>query len=106
VSGASPADLAVAFRSFPRRLHEALAASEGDPDRAAAARTLVPKVSQAVDDAAAALGVPSGDMASAAEAVAARIESIPADRWEVAVLEHVRRAALDAGRVIREISEV
>jgi hypothetical protein len=102
VSGASPEDLAVAFRSFPRRLQEALTASEDDSERAARAKALVPRVTQAIDDAAGALGVPSGDAA----AVAQRIASIPADRWDVGVLDRVRRAALDAGQAIRAIADL
>jgi hypothetical protein len=102
VSGASPEDLAVAFRSFPRRLQEALAAGEDDSDRAARARALVPTVTQAIDDAAGALGVPSGDAAS----VAQRIAAIPADKWDPGVLDRVRQAALDAGQAIRTIADL
>ena len=101
MSGSSPEDLAVAFRSFPRRLEQALAAAGGDPARAGAANALAPAVTSAFADAASALRVPGNDAA----AIAHRIESTPADQWDEAVLERVRAAALAAGRAIRAVAD-
>jgi hypothetical protein len=101
VSGSSPEDLAVAFRSFPRRLEQALAQAGGDASRSAKAHQLVPAVTKAFEDAAAALGLPTNDAA----AIATRIESTPANQWNDDALERVRAAALAAGRAIRAVAD-
>jgi hypothetical protein len=102
MTGSSPADLAVAFRSFGRRLDQALASAD-DPDRAAAARALVPQLEQVISEAARALGLEAGDGASAGAAVAAHIESIHADQWDDATLNRLRDVALRAGTALRAI---
>ncbi len=92
----SPSDLAVAFRSFPRRLQEAL----GDEDDSGQA----PALTGVVGEAAALVGATSsGDLAATAAAVAQRIEGRPADEWDVPTLDRLRQLALDAGRILREI---
>jgi hypothetical protein len=101
VTGSSPADLAIAFRSFPRRLDEALARAAGDPQRAAAANAAVPAVARAIGDAAAALGRSGLD----GPAIATHIESMPAGSWDEVVLERVQSAALAAGRAIRAVQD-
>jgi hypothetical protein len=104
VAGSSPTDLAVAFRSFPRRLREALALAEGDADRTRAAETRAADLHAVVQDAAATVGAPAGwDLAAGTEAVAQRIQSIEPDEWDEARLERLRALALDGGRILREV---
>ena len=101
--GSAPQDLAVAFRSFPRRLSGALASAEDDAHRTSAG-PLVAQLEQVVRDTATALGVPSeGAAADVAAAVAAAIENRPADDWTGADLDTARAAALEGGRLLRQI---
>jgi hypothetical protein len=75
--------LAVAFRSFPRRLREALALAEGDPARTRAAKDRAAELDRIVQDAAATVGASAGaDLAAGTEAVAKRIQSIEPDEWD------------------------
>jgi hypothetical protein len=91
----SPRDLAVAFRSFPRRLHEAL--DEGDEGAQSTALAGV------IGEAARLVGAPTGaDLATTASAVADRIEARPADEWDMPTLDRLRELALEAGRTLRE----
>ena len=99
----SPADLAVAYRSFARRLRDALGEAGTDPARAAAARALVPTVEAAVARGAGALGVSSGDLAAIGAAVADKIAGIAADQWDDGVLATLRSAAIEAGAALRAI---
>jgi hypothetical protein len=94
LSGATPEDLAVAFRSLPRRQREAI----GDADPAIVA-DLVVELQRHVDAAAAALG-----SAADPESVAAAMRSRPSDAWDEATLDDLRRHALDAGAVLRRIA--
>jgi len=103
MTGSSPADLAVAYRSFGRRLNQALAAAEGDADRQAAARALVPQLEQAIAESARAFGIKADDVAATSAAVAAHIESIHADQWDDATLNRLRDQALRAGTALRNI---
>jgi hypothetical protein len=94
MSAATPEDLAVAFRSYPRRQREAI----GDADPSIAA-DLVSELQRHIDAAAATLG-----SAADAESVAAAIRSRPPDAWDEATLDDLRRHALDAGAVLRRIA--
>ena len=101
--GSAPQDLAVAFRSFPRRLSDALASAEDDAHRTSAG-PLVAQLEQLVRDTASALGVPSGGAAAdVATTVAGVIENRPADDWTSDDLDTVRTAALEGGRLLRQI---
>jgi hypothetical protein len=96
--------LAVAFRSFPRRLREALALAEGDPARTRAAKDRAAELDRIVQDAAATVGASAGaDLAAGTEAVAQRIQSIEPDEWDESRLERLRQLALDGGRILREV---
>lgn len=107
MSESSPSDLAVAFRSFPRRLKEALDATRDDPDAHAAAQRQALVVERHLADAATVLGVStSGDPTTVAAALADRIGSIHADRWDVAQLETLRRHALGIGRELRALADL
>jgi hypothetical protein len=103
MTDSSPADLAVAYRSFPRRLRDALTGAGGDADREAAARALVPSLDAAVARGAGALGVSAGDLATTGAAVADKIAAIAADQWDEGVLAALRSAAVEAGGALRAI---
>jgi hypothetical protein len=104
MAGSSPSDLVVAFRSFPRRLREALAQAEGDAERTRAAEAEAVELGRLVQEAATTVGASAaGDLDAASEAVAARIGSIEPDEWDEARLERLRQLALDGGRVLREV---
>jgi hypothetical protein len=94
VSGSSPADLAVAFRSLDRRLRESI----GDGSEAAVSG-LVGELRGHVEAAAGLLGT-SAD----ADAVAAAITSRRPDDWDQPTLDELRRHALEAGAVLRRIA--
>lgn len=107
MSETAPSDLAVAFRSFPRRLREALDATRDDPDAHATAQRHAATVEQHVADAAGALGVAVGaDAAATAAALADRIASIHADRWDDAPLDALRRHALVIGGELRAMADL
>jgi hypothetical protein len=94
MSASSPADLAVTFRSVPRRLREAL----GDlpPDATAAEQQALQASLTAVADL---LRCPADPMA-----IADAVEHRPADEWSDGELDTVRTAALDIGRQLRGIA--
>jgi hypothetical protein len=94
VSGSSPADLAVAFRSLDRRLHESI----GDGSEAAVSG-LVGELRGHVGAAASLLGT-APDAGAVAEAITARR---PED-WDQPTLDELRRHALEAGSVLRRIA--
>ena len=94
VSGSSPADLAVAFRSLDRRLRESI----GDGPEAAVGG-LVGELRGHVDAAASLLGT-TADPAAVAAAITARRP----DDWDQSTLEELRRHALEAGGVLRRIA--
>jgi hypothetical protein len=104
MTGSTPADLAVTFRSVDRRLREAL---DGTPATDPAVSGLVAQLRSAVASAASTMGVAGGggDLAVTANAVAERIDRVPADEWDDAHLESLRASALEVGRVLRAIAE-
>ena len=100
MTASSPADLAVAFRSFARRASEARAAARGAPERLADAERELATVDSIVASAAQRLGV-----AADGAAIAERIEATPASRWDDDTLEALRSAALGAGAALRRADE-
>jgi hypothetical protein len=99
----TPSDLAVAFRSFARRLQDILSAADGDP---AAARPHVDALTATVNGAAAELGVsPGADLAATGQAIAARIAATPSDKWDDQTLDALRASALAAGNHLRQIEK-
>jgi hypothetical protein len=103
MTGSSPRDLAVAFRSLGRRLREA---QEGaDEERADVVAAASGELRSVVQAAGKEVGVATvGDVASMGEVVAAAIERVPADEWDVGRLDHLRQLALEAGRLLRVIA--
>jgi len=94
MSGSSPEDLAVAFRSVNRRLRDA----HGDtPSERTAAPTS--ELYGLIEDAARLLGCTADP-----SAVADAIEAIPASRWDPSTLDQLRAIALDTGRLLRHIT--
>ncbi len=91
MSGSTPDDLAVTFRSLARRSREAI----GDADPGPLGE-LVAALQRHVDAAAATIG-----SASDADAIAAAIEARPAEAWDEPTLDALRREALDAGATLR-----
>jgi len=94
MSGSTPSDLAVTFRSLARRQREAI----GDVNPAAVAglnRELDGHVHAAAD----LLGAGRDPTA-----VADAIEQRPAEDWDDATLEALRQHALEAGAVLRRIA--
>jgi len=103
MTGSSPSDLAVAFRSFPRRLTSVLASAEDEAHRTSAG-PLVEQLEAIVRGAASALGVSSsGDLSAVAAAVAEAVEHKPAKEWTDELLDQLRAAALEGGRLLRLI---
>jgi len=94
MSASTPDDLATTFQSLARRRREAI----GDADPATLG-SLVDELLRHVDAAANAVG-----SAADAGAVAAAIRARPADGWDDATLEELRREALDAGAVLRRLT--
>lgn len=96
MSSSSPSDLAVTFRSIPRRLREA----RGDaPQHVTASITAELDEQIAI---AARLVRSDTDAAAIADA----IEAVPADAWNESTLASLRSAALDIGRLLRAIAAV
>ena len=93
MSNSSPSDLATAFRSIPRRQREATGDAPLDTTIGPGAelhRTLAE---------AAGLLRTSPDAGFIADA----INAIPADQWDVAVLNRLRELALEAGHALRAL---
>ena len=106
MTGSTPQDVAVAFRSFPRRLSGMLGDASDDAKRSAAG-PLVSELEALVRGTAQRMHVPSsGDAADVATAVADAIDNRPADAWTDEDLDAVRAAALDGGRLLRLIEGV
>lgn len=96
MSSSSPSDLAVTFRSVPRRLREA----RGDaPPQATAG------IAAELDEQ---IGIAARLMKSAADpaSIADAIEAVHADDWDDARLTSLRTTALDIGRLLRAIAAV
>ncbi|MFZ4720592.1 MAG: hypothetical protein ACOYMR_14280 [Ilumatobacteraceae bacterium] len=94
MSRTSPTELSVAFRSFERRLREAQ--GEVPLDATAGAHGDARRL---LDEAGRLLNTP-GDPT----AIAAAIDSMPADQWDRAVLDRLRQVALDLGGLLRHIA--
>ena len=92
MSASAPSDLAVAFRSLPRRLKEAAS----DDVSAAAIAAAEAGVNAALAAAAATLGC-----GASAESVAAAIQARKAREWSNTDLAAVQRSANEAAAVIR-----
>ncbi len=103
MTGSSPEDVAVAFRTFPRRLSALLASAEDD-----AARTAAGPLTQQLDDlirgTARSFGLAAdGDLPSLTSRLAQAIDDRPADQWTPERLDEVRAAALEGGHLLRQI---
>lgn len=94
MSSASPTDLAVTFRSVPRRLREA----QGDATPEATA-TATAELHGLLGEAGRLLGTNDDPMA-----LADAVTAVHADAWDDAVLDRLREIALDLGRLLRHIS--
>lgn len=94
MSKSTPDDLAVAFRSLPRRRSEAIGAAEGAPVGA-----LLAELDAHIAAAATLLGA-AADAGAIADAIAARR---PED-WDSITLDGLRQRATDAGVVLRRIA--
>jgi hypothetical protein len=94
MSSASPDDLAVTFRSIPRRLREA----QGDAAHESIA-TSTSELQGLLGEAGRLLGT-NDDPIALADAVAA----VHPDAWDDAVLARLREIALDLGRLLRHIA--
>lgn len=92
----SPSDLAVAFRSVPRRLREARGDAPSD---------VTEGITGELDEQ---IAIAARLMHSRAdpEAIADAIEKVPADAWEGEALNVLRTAALDMGRLLRALAAV
>jgi hypothetical protein len=96
MSASTPSDLAVAFRSFGRRLHDA--AHDVPIDQLGPAGDL----QRLVDRVALSLGVPRGrDVGATGAAIADAIAARPAHGWTAAELQSLQADALEAGRLLR-----
>jgi hypothetical protein len=96
MSNSSPADLAVAFRSLPRRLKEA------SPENASTAA-----IAQAQQAVSGAISAAAGILGSAAdaEAVAAAIQARKAREWTDTDLRALQDHAYEAARAIRALQD-
>ena len=94
MSSASPDDLAITFRSVPRRLREAQADA---PHEVTANPTA--ELHGLVQEAARLMGT-NADPAAIADA----ISSTHADAWDDSILDRLRQIALDLGRLLRHIA--
>ena len=98
MSGSSPDDLAVAFRSIPRRLADALEPVGGD--RAVAAAELA-AVDALVDEIARLLGIAAATPA----ALAHEVESRRPEAWVGGDLAGVQALALRIGPLVRAVAD-
>ena len=94
MSSASPADLAITFRSVPRRLREA----QGDATPQATAAPTA-ELHGLLHEAGRLMGT-AADPATIADG----IEGTHADSWDDSVLARLREIALDLGRLLRHIA--
>jgi hypothetical protein len=94
VSGSSPRDLAVTFRTVPRRIREG---REDLPDEIAA--PYLARIRALVTRSARLVGAPD-DPALLADA----IEATPADAWDDR-LDTLRQVALELGHELRELAD-
>ena len=102
MTGSSPQDLAVAFRSLGRRFREAQESEDSDD---AATPGAVERLRSIVQAAGKEVGVATvGDVSSMGEVVGSAIEAVPPDQWDVPRLDRLRALALEAGQVLRSIA--
>lgn len=96
MSSSSPSDLATTYRSVIRRRTEA----QGDVPS-----SVIAAPSAALD---ALLGQAAATIGSSSDptAIADAILAVPADDWDDAALDSLRRNALDIGRVLRQIEDI
>jgi hypothetical protein len=96
MSSSSPSDLAVTFRSIPRRLREAV--GDSPPE-------LTAGITSELNDQ---IAIAAKVMHTAPDpsAIADATEAVPADEWDEATLATLRTAALDIGRLLRAIAAV
>jgi hypothetical protein len=96
MSSSSPSDLAIAFRSIPRRLREARGGASADS---------VFGIDRELDEQielAARLMHASRDP----EKIADAIHDVPPDAWDADTLNSLRTIALDIGRLLRAMAAV
>jgi hypothetical protein len=91
---AAPSDLAVTFRSIPRRVREA----QGDTP-AEVVGSQLRRIDELVADSARALHCPADPAA-----IADVIEDRPADEWENELLDQLTASTLEIGAVLRMIA--
>jgi hypothetical protein len=96
MSSSSPRDLAVTFRSIPRRVHEA---RDGAPPEVTAA--IVTELDEQIAIAARLMHSQPDPTT-----IAGAIEAVPADAWDDATLAALRSTALDIGRLLRAMVAV
>ncbi len=96
MSSSSPSDLAVTFRSIPRRLREAI----GDTPPGVTAGITAELNEQ--------IAIAAKLMRTAPDpvAIADAIDAVPADDWDDDRLAALRTTALDIGRLLRAIAAV
>src|SRR5829696_88877 len=94
MSSTSPSDLAITFRSIPRRLREA------QDDTPAA---LTQPHTRAIGDHLATAGALMHTGSTPAE-IAGAIEAVPAGDWDEQTLDQLRSIALELGRVLRAVA--
>lgn len=95
MNGSTPDDLATFFRSVPRRLREAI----GDAEPSSVAG-LISELEPHIDAARRLVSAPADP-----PAIAAAIAIRPADGWDGATLEKLRREAFAVGHILRRIAQ-
>ena len=96
MTGSSPSDLAVAFRSFPRRA-DAIRRRADETGRRAAVDAELDSLNAVVARAARRVGA-----APDPESVAVKILAVSPSEWQNSGLAELRQDALDAGRALRQ----
>jgi hypothetical protein len=107
----APSDLAVAFRSFGRRLDEALEPAKDDPALLDAGspspRQLADQLAGVVASAATEVHVDAiGDVRTLGAAVGDAIARTPSEEWNDARLDRLTSLARGGGRILRQIDDV
>jgi hypothetical protein len=94
MSSTSPSDLAITFRSIPRRLREAQ-----DDTPPAVTQTYTGAIDSHVATAAGLMHTRAD-----AAAIADAIDAVPADGWDETTLDQLRSIALEMGKALRAIA--
>jgi hypothetical protein len=98
----SPADLSTAFRSFGRRIRQALEMADDDKGRLAAAAPHAARLQAIVLEAAGVIGGGFGtSVDQVGPAIADHIDKISPDAWDETKLDQLRALASAAGTEIR-----